>query len=97
MGSDGRAKYGCGVARRGAFTVHVDGIARRSCQLHMSTLSVKRILTLDGVSSGVPQRLVPTAFVAYPIADHSPSDPVRYRDVSRRWITWIARQFNRVP
>ena len=88
MGSDGRVKHGCSGAQRGAFTVHDDGIARRSCQLQMSTLSDKRILTLDGLSSGVPQRLLPTAFVAYPIADHSPSDPVRYCDVSRRWIEW---------
>jgi dipeptidyl aminopeptidase/acylaminoacyl peptidase len=39
---------------------------------------------------------VPTEFVAYPIAAHSPSDPVRSRDVSRRWIDWISRQFGQV-
>ncbi|MEP7344851.1 MAG: prolyl oligopeptidase family serine peptidase, partial [Gemmatimonadaceae bacterium] len=39
---------------------------------------------------------VPTEFVAYPIAAHSPGDPVRSRDVSRRWIEWISRQFNQV-
>ncbi len=39
---------------------------------------------------------VPTEFVAYPIAAHSPSDPVRSRDVTRRWIEWISRHFNQV-
>jgi len=39
---------------------------------------------------------VPTEFVAYPIAAHSPTDPVRSRDVTRRWIEWISRQFNQV-
>lgn len=39
---------------------------------------------------------VPTEFVAYPIAAHSPGDPVRSRDVTRRWIDWISRQFNQV-
>ncbi|BDC51886.1 peptidase [Bryobacterales bacterium F-183] len=32
---------------------------------------------------------VPTKFIAYPIGGHSPSDPVRMRDVDRRWIAWL--------
>jgi dipeptidyl aminopeptidase/acylaminoacyl peptidase len=32
---------------------------------------------------------VPTKFVAYPIGGHSPTDPVRQRDVDRRWIGWL--------
>ena len=32
---------------------------------------------------------VPTRFFAYPIGGHSPSDPVRQRDVDRRWIAWL--------
>ena len=31
-------------------------------------------------------RGVPTDLVAYPVAGHFPSDPVRSRDVNRRWI-----------
>ena len=34
---------------------------------------------------------VPVEFVAYPIAGHSPEDPVRQRDVNRRWIEWLER------
>ncbi|MDX2029688.1 MAG: S9 family peptidase [Blastocatellia bacterium] len=36
---------------------------------------------------------VPVQFIAYPVAGHSPTDPVRQQDVSRRWIEWIERYF----
>jgi dipeptidyl aminopeptidase/acylaminoacyl peptidase len=36
---------------------------------------------------------VPVQFIAYPIAGHSPTDPVRSRDVHRRWIEWFERHF----
>jgi dipeptidyl aminopeptidase/acylaminoacyl peptidase len=32
---------------------------------------------------------VPVQFIAYPIGGHSPGDPVRQRDVNRRWIAWL--------
>jgi dipeptidyl aminopeptidase/acylaminoacyl peptidase len=34
---------------------------------------------------------VPVQFIAYPVAGHSPTDPVRARDVTRRWIDWLDR------
>jgi len=34
---------------------------------------------------------VPTQFFAYPISGHSPGDPIRARDVRRRWVEWIAK------
>jgi dipeptidyl aminopeptidase/acylaminoacyl peptidase len=36
---------------------------------------------------------VPVQFIAYPVAGHSPADPVRQQDVSRRWIEWIEKHF----
>jgi len=36
---------------------------------------------------------VPVQFIAYPTGGHFPPDPVHQRDVRRRWIEWIARQF----
>ena len=33
----------------------------------------------------------PTEFIAYPINGHNAADPVRARDVQRRWIGWLAR------
>ena len=34
---------------------------------------------------------VTTQFFAYPISGHSPADPIRTRDVRRRWVEWLAR------
>jgi dipeptidyl aminopeptidase/acylaminoacyl peptidase len=34
---------------------------------------------------------VTTQFVAYPISGHSPADPIRARDVRKRWVEWIAK------
>jgi len=34
---------------------------------------------------------VTTQFIAYPIPGHFPEDPVRTRDVYRRWIEWLDR------
>ncbi len=34
---------------------------------------------------------VTTQFIAYPLPGHSPADPVHSRDVSRRWVEWLAR------
>ena len=32
---------------------------------------------------------VETQFFAYPVGGHSPSDPVRQRDIDRKWIWWL--------
>ena len=36
---------------------------------------------------------VETKFIGYPIPGHNAADPVRQRDVQRRWIEWIAQHF----
>ena len=36
-------------------------------------------------------RGIKTVFYAYPIGGHSPADPVRIRDVYRRWIEWLGQ------
>ena len=44
-------KYGCGVAQCGACTVHIDGVATRSCVLPVSTVSASaKIVTIEGLS-----------------------------------------------
>ena len=44
-------KFGCGLGQCGACTVHVNGVATRSCLLPVSTLGGKAITTLEGLSS----------------------------------------------
>lgn len=44
-------KYGCGIAQCGACTVHLDGVAMRSCQLPISVIGDKNITTIEGLSA----------------------------------------------
>jgi len=44
-------KYGCGMALCGACTVHVDGVATRSCVLPLAAVEGKRIATIEGLSA----------------------------------------------
>jgi isoquinoline 1-oxidoreductase subunit alpha len=44
-------KYGCGIAQCGACTVHIDGVATRSCQVSLSAVSSgKKITTIEGLA-----------------------------------------------
>ena len=43
-------KYGCGIAQCGACTVHVDGVAMRSCSVPVSTVAGKQITTIEGLA-----------------------------------------------
>ncbi len=43
-------KFGCGIAQCGACTVHIDGIATRSCQMQVSILDDAKITTIEGLS-----------------------------------------------
>lgn len=45
------AKYGCGVALCGACTVHMDGVAIRSCQATLADASGKSVTTIEGLSA----------------------------------------------
>jgi len=61
-------KYGCGIAQCGACTVHVDGIAMRSCQLPADTLEGAEITTLEGLAPGETLHAVQQAWIAHQVA-----------------------------
>jgi isoquinoline 1-oxidoreductase alpha subunit len=44
-------KFGCGAGLCGACTVHVNGVATRSCQTPVSSAAGKQITTLEGLSA----------------------------------------------
>ena len=43
-------KYGCGIAQCGACTVHIDGVATRSCSVQVSDAVGKKITTIEGLA-----------------------------------------------
>ena len=43
-------KYGCGIAQCGACTVHLDGVAMRSCGLTVGEAAGKKIVTIEGLA-----------------------------------------------
>jgi isoquinoline 1-oxidoreductase subunit alpha len=43
-------KFGCGAALCGACTVHVDGVAVRSCVTSLSSIKGKKVTTIEGLS-----------------------------------------------
>ncbi len=42
-------KYGCGIAQCGACTVHIDGVATRSCQIPVGSLAGKKVTTVEAL------------------------------------------------
>lgn len=56
-------KYGCGISACGACTVHVDGIATRSCVVPVSMLGERSITTIEGISADPVGRAVQDAWV----------------------------------
>jgi isoquinoline 1-oxidoreductase alpha subunit len=43
-------KYGCGVGQCGACTVHVDGVAQRSCVTPVAAINGSKIITIEGLA-----------------------------------------------
>ena len=50
-------RFGCGAGLCGACTVHLDGLAVRSCQTPMRTLQNKRVVTIEGLSADGSHRV----------------------------------------
>jgi isoquinoline 1-oxidoreductase alpha subunit len=44
-------KYGCGIAQCGACTVHINGVATRSCSVQLSDVAGKEITTIEGLAA----------------------------------------------
>ena len=57
-------KYGCGIAQCGACTVHIEGVATRSCGVSVSEAEGKKITTIEGLASGGTLHKVQEAWIA---------------------------------
>ena len=56
-------KYGCGIAQCGACTVHIDGVATRSCSMPVSTVGAKKITTIEGLAANGTLHKVQQAWI----------------------------------
>jgi isoquinoline 1-oxidoreductase subunit alpha len=56
-------KYGCGISACGACTVHLDGVATRSCVVPVSLIGNRRIVTIEGIGKDPVGRAVQDAWV----------------------------------
>ena len=57
-------KYGCGIGACGACTVHLAGVATRSCLLPMALLGNRAVVTIEAMSSDPVGRRVQDAWVS---------------------------------
>src|SRR5438132_351284 len=56
-------KYGCGISACGACTVHLGGVATRSCIVPVSLIGDRKITTIEGVGQDPVGRAVQNAWV----------------------------------
>jgi isoquinoline 1-oxidoreductase alpha subunit len=60
-------KYGCGIAQCGACTVHVDGVATRSCSVPVSAVEGRQVTTIEGLSPTGGLHPVQKAWIAHDV------------------------------
>jgi len=51
------SKFGCGIAKCGACTMHIDGSAQQTCVLPITAVAGKTVTTIEGL--GTPDNLHP--------------------------------------
>ena len=61
-------KYGCGIAQCGACTVHMDGIAVRSCQVAAASADGADVVTIEGLGTPDALHAVQEAWVEHQVA-----------------------------
>ena len=60
-------KYGCGVAQCGACTVHIDGLAVRSCQYPVGSIEGE-VTTIEGLGNPQALHAVQEAWIEHQVA-----------------------------
>ncbi|SMH52960.1 (2Fe-2S)-binding protein [Maritimibacter sp. HL-12] len=60
-------KFGCGVAACGACTVHVNGVAERSCQLPLDAVDGE-VITIEGLGTPDAMAAIQRAWVTHDVA-----------------------------
>jgi isoquinoline 1-oxidoreductase subunit alpha len=60
-------RYGCGIAECGACTVHIDGVATRSCSVPVGAVEGSAIVTIEGLSPNGDLHPVQKAWIAHDV------------------------------
>lgn len=61
-------RFGCGIASCGACTVHVDGVAVRSCQVPVGDLDGASVTTIEGLGQPGALHVLQAAFLDHQVA-----------------------------
>jgi isoquinoline 1-oxidoreductase alpha subunit len=56
-------KYGCGIAQCGACTVHIDGVATRSCSMPVGAVGARKVTTIEGLPANGKLHKVQQAWI----------------------------------
>ena len=56
-------KYGCGIAQCGACTVHIGGVATRSCQVPLNSVGNSKVVTIEGLAANGTLNRIQQAWV----------------------------------
>jgi len=60
-------RYGCGIAQCGACTVHIDGVAARSCSVPVGAVENSAVTTIEGLSEDGSLHPVQKAWIAHDV------------------------------
>jgi isoquinoline 1-oxidoreductase alpha subunit len=60
-------KYGCGIAQCGACTVHIDGVAVRSCQVQVGSLGARKVTTIEALAKDGKLHPVQQAWIDFDV------------------------------
>jgi isoquinoline 1-oxidoreductase alpha subunit len=60
-------KYGCGIAQCGACTVHIDGVATRSCSIEVGDVDGE-VTTIEGLGTPTTLHIVQEAWIDHQVA-----------------------------
>jgi isoquinoline 1-oxidoreductase alpha subunit len=60
-------KYGCGIAQCGACTVHVDGVATRSCSVPVGAVAGQKVVTIEALAKGKSLTAVQQAWIDHDV------------------------------
>ena len=60
-------KYGCGIAQCGCCTVHIDGVATRSCSVPVSAVGGKKVTTIEGLAANGTLHKVQKAWIDHDV------------------------------